>query len=152
VLEWGTIPCTCCRGLDGVRLEFVVRPPQEAGPGPGSGRPNARCSTGRGRSPVRRRRSTAGGPPTTRGYVPRCSGLIPAAVEAAFKRSAEIDARRVNVTVVGREGDPQRHRALVGRTSGGGTRRLAAPEPMSTPGSRSVTQGRGYRRRIVTAT
>ena len=32
-----------------VRLEFVVRPPLGAGPGPGSGRPNAHYSTRRGR-------------------------------------------------------------------------------------------------------
>jgi hypothetical protein len=38
-------------------------------PGPGSGRPNARCSAQRGRPSVRRRRSTACGPPTTRGCV-----------------------------------------------------------------------------------
>jgi hypothetical protein len=37
-------------GLLAVRLEFVVRPPLGAGLGPVSGRPNARCSTRRGRS------------------------------------------------------------------------------------------------------
>ena len=56
-----------------VRLEFVVRPPPEAGPGPCSGRPNACCSTRRGRPRVLRRRSTANGRPTIRGYVPRCN-------------------------------------------------------------------------------
>jgi transposase len=56
-----------------VRLEFVVRPPLGAGPGPGNGRPNARCSTRRGRSYGRRLTSTACGPPTTRGCGPRCS-------------------------------------------------------------------------------
>ena len=59
----------CCSP---VRLEFVVRPPLEAGPTPYSGRPNAHCSVAHARPYVRRRRSTAGGPPTRRGCVPRC--------------------------------------------------------------------------------
>ena len=54
-----------------VRLEFVVRPPLGAGPSPGSGRSNGHCSTRHGPPCVRRRRSTACGPSTTRGCVPR---------------------------------------------------------------------------------
>ena len=56
-----------------VRLEFVVRPPLGAGPSPGSGRPNGHCSVRHGPPCVRQRRSTACGPSTTRGCVPRCS-------------------------------------------------------------------------------
>ena len=55
-----------------VRLEFVVRPPLGAGPSPGSGRPNGHCSVRHGPPCGRRRRSTACGPSTTRGCVPRC--------------------------------------------------------------------------------
>ena len=54
-----------------VRLEFVVRPPLGAGPSPGSGRSNGHCSARHGPPCVRRRRSTACGPSTTRGCVPR---------------------------------------------------------------------------------
>ena len=54
-----------------VRLEFVVRPPLGAGPSPGSGRPNGHCSVQHGPPCGRRRRSTACGPSTTRGCVPR---------------------------------------------------------------------------------
>ena len=57
---------------DPVRLEFVVRPPLGAGPSPGSGRPNGHCSVRHGPPCGRRRRSTACGPSTTRGCVPRC--------------------------------------------------------------------------------
>ena len=56
---------------DPVRLEFVVRPPLGAGPSPGSGRSNGHCSARHGPPCVRRRRSTACGPSTTRGCVPR---------------------------------------------------------------------------------
>ena len=55
-----------------VRLEFVVRPPLGAGPSPGSGRPNGHCSARHGPPCGRQRRSTACGPSTTRGCVPRC--------------------------------------------------------------------------------
>ena len=55
-----------------VRLEFVVRPPLGAGPRLGSGRPNGHCSARHGPPCVRWRRSTACGPSTTRGCVPRC--------------------------------------------------------------------------------
>ena len=58
--------------LPAVRLEFVVRPPLGAGPSPGSGRPNGHCSVRHGPPCVRQRRSTACGPSTTRGCVPRC--------------------------------------------------------------------------------
>ena len=54
-----------------VRLEFVVRPPLGAGPSPGSGRSNGHCSARHGPPCVHRRRSTACGPSTTRGCVPR---------------------------------------------------------------------------------
>ena len=54
-----------------VRLEFVVRPPLGAGPSPLSGRSNGHCSARHGPPCVRRRRSTARGPSTTRGCVPR---------------------------------------------------------------------------------
>lgn len=40
-------------------------------------------------------------------------------LEAAFKRSAEIDARRVNVSAQDGKVIPQRPRAIVGRTAGG---------------------------------
>jgi hypothetical protein len=36
-------------------------------------------------------------------------------IEAAFRRSAEIDARRINITAKGRQGDLERQRALVDR-------------------------------------
>ena len=55
-----------------VRLEFVVRPPLGAGPSPGSGRSNGHCSARYGPPCGRQRRSTACGPSTTRGCVPRC--------------------------------------------------------------------------------
>ena len=61
---------TCYRP---VRLEFVVRPPLGAEPSPGSGRPNGPCSVRHGPPCGRQRRSTASGPSTTRGCVPRCS-------------------------------------------------------------------------------
>ena len=54
-----------------VRLELVVRPPLGAGPSPGSGRSNGHCSARHGPPCVRRRRSTACGPSTTRRCVPR---------------------------------------------------------------------------------
>ena len=46
------------------------RPPRGAGPSPGSGRSNGHCSARHGPPCVRRRRSTACGPSTTRGCVP----------------------------------------------------------------------------------
>ena len=58
-------------GVEPVRLEFVVRPPLGAGPSPGSGRSNGHCSARHGPPCVRRRRSTACGPSTTRRCVPR---------------------------------------------------------------------------------
>ena len=40
-------------------------------------------------------------------------------IEAAFKRSAEMDASRITRRGGRRQGDPARHRALVGREGGG---------------------------------
>ena len=72
-------------GLGGpVRLEFVVRPPLGAGPSPGSGRPNGHCSARHGPPCVRRRRSTACGPSTTRGCVPRCPGFLFPSLHPSF--------------------------------------------------------------------
>ena len=57
---------------DPVGLEFVIRPPREAGPCPGSGRSNAHGCIRHGPPCVRPRSLTACSLPTTHGSVPRC--------------------------------------------------------------------------------
>ena len=73
--------------------------------------------------------------------------VVKSQIEAALKRSAELDARRITVETRGDTGDPAGQRALVGGAAGSRARRMEGPgsgggrESYHRGGDRTITVG-----------